>query len=180
MSESLPSGMVAFLFTDVEGSTRRWEESPDAMAGALSIHDGVLTELITDHGGHVFSTTGDAFCAAFRSVVEAARAAAEAQQRLIDVEVGARLLQVRMAIHAGETVERNRNYFGPVLNRTARLMSIGHGGQVLVSQAAASLLSRFERSTSKPHRLWQFCYKLSLGSWLRDLFSARDRTHLHS
>ncbi len=140
MSESLPSGTVAFLFTDVEGSTRLWEEHPDAMASALLVHDRVLAEVIAGHGGHVFSTAGDAFCAAFASVAAATSAAAEAQERLIGIEVDTRPLRVRMAIHTGETVERDRNYFGPVLNRAARLMGIGHGGQVLVSQAAASLL----------------------------------------
>lgn len=131
---------MAFLFTDVEGSTRLWEEHPEAMAEALSVHDRALIEVIEDRGGHVFSTAGDAFCAAFSSVGSAVSTAAAAQDRVNSLEVAGEPLRVRMAIHVGEAVERDGNYFGPVLNRTARLMAIGHGGQVLLSALAVSLL----------------------------------------
>lgn len=131
---------MAFLFTDVEDSTRLWEEHPEAMAEALSVHDRALIEVIEARGGHVFSTAGDAFCAAFSSVGSAVSVAAAAQDRMKSLEVVGEPLRVRMAVHVGETVERDGNYYGPVLNRTARLMAIGHGGQVLISAAAASLL----------------------------------------
>jgi predicted ATPase/class 3 adenylate cyclase len=134
-----PSGVVAFLFTDVEGSTRLWETNPTETSRAIAIHDGMLRETITSHHGHVFSTGGDAFCAAFSSVSDALEAGIAAQLRLVGLEVGGEPLRVRMAVHAGEAYERDGDYFGPVLNRCARLMAAGHGGQVLLSAAAVDL-----------------------------------------
>ncbi|MCU1450472.1 MAG: Adenylate/guanylate cyclase [Acidimicrobiales bacterium] len=122
-----------FLFTDVQGSTRRWQADPEAMATALAEHDRLLHAAVTVHGGRVFKNTGDGMCAVFESATEAVRAALEAQRRL--------QLPVRMAIHSGEAIERDDDFFGVDLSRCARLMEAGHGGQVLVSASAASVAS---------------------------------------
>src|SRR5829696_4303848 len=93
-----PSGTVTFLFTDIEGSTRRWDAQPDAMQRALQRHDAILREAIERHGGHVFKTMGDAFHAAFATPGEALRAAVEAQRTLAANDWGG---AVRMALHTG-------------------------------------------------------------------------------
>ncbi len=138
---SRPTGTVAFLFTDVEGSTRRWESDPDAMAAALARHDALLRAAIEADGGYVFKAMGDAFCAAFATAPDAAAAALRIQHALLDEDfssVGG--MPVRMALHAGSAQEREGDYFGPALNRVARLLAVGHGGQVIVSGTAADLL----------------------------------------
>ncbi len=138
---SRPTGTVAFLFTDVEGSTRRWELDPEKMAGALARHDALLREAIEAHGGYVFKAMGDAFCAAFATTSDAAAAALRIQRALLEEDfssVGG--MPVRMALHAGSAQEREGDYFGPALNRVARLLAVGHGGQVIVSGTAADLL----------------------------------------
>src|SRR4051812_41759702 len=128
-----PSGTVTFLFTDIEGSTRRWETDPEAMRAALVLHDDVLRSVIEAHGGWLFKHTGDGVCAAFGSAREAIDAAVAAQ--------GGLRLPVRMGVASGEVQERDGDYFGPTLNRVARIMAAGHGGQVLVSDATAKLLA---------------------------------------
>jgi predicted ATPase/class 3 adenylate cyclase/Tfp pilus assembly protein PilF len=138
---ALPSGDVTFLFTDIEGSTRLWEEYPDAMREALHRHDSLLHGAITSAGGHVFKTVGDAFCAAFASASQALVAAVNAQRAILAQSWdGVGTLRVRMAVHSGNVVERGGDYFGPTLNRVARLLAIGHGGQTLVSWAAHELI----------------------------------------
>jgi len=135
-----PSGTVAFLFTDIEGSTVRWEAYPDAMKSALRRHDALLREAIERRGGRVFKTIGDAFCAAFGTVRDAADAAFDAQRALAASEWSeVDGVRVRMAIHAGTADERDGDYFGQAVNRVARLLAIGNGGQVLLSQSAAQL-----------------------------------------
>jgi predicted ATPase/class 3 adenylate cyclase len=140
IARSIPTGTVAFLFTDIEGSTRRWEEHRREMSSSLARHDMILKEEIGRGGGYVFKTVGDAFCAAFSTASAAIVAALAVQIRLLeepwDVPGG---ILVRMAIHAGEAEERDGDYFGPVVNRAARLAGAGHGGQVLVSSAVAEL-----------------------------------------
>ena len=142
-----PSGTVTFLFTDIEGSTQAWENDPTAMAPTWRSTTGSYGETIEANGGFVFATGGDSFSAAFGSSTEALTAAAEAQRQLDSSECG---LRVRMGVHSGEAVERDGNYFGPALNRTARLMSIGHGGQILVSATTRELVTigdfEFDRS----------------------------------
>src|SRR5918994_145697 len=137
----LPSGTVSFLFTDIEGSTKRWERQPQAMAAAVARHDSLMRAAIAEHGGHVFKTVGDAFCAAF-STASAALAAALAAQRGLAAEPwgDAGQIRVRMAVHVGVAEERDDDYFGPAVNRVARLMSASHGGQVLLSLSAGELL----------------------------------------
>jgi predicted ATPase/class 3 adenylate cyclase len=137
----LPTGTVTFLFTDIEGSTRLWQRDPRAMQEALARHDELLRTTIEARDGYVFKTVGDAFCAAFGTATDAAEAALACQLALLEEgwaeEVGA--IRVRMALHAGAAEERDGDYFGPPVNRVARLLSAGHGGQVLLSHAAKEL-----------------------------------------
>jgi len=136
----LPTGTVTFLFTDIEGSTARWERDREGMSGVLARHDLLLREAIERRGGAVFKTVGDAFCAAFERAGDALACAAAMQRALADQPWGdAEPVRVRMAIHSGSTEERDGDYFGPPVNRVARLLSLAHGGQVLVSRASAEL-----------------------------------------
>ncbi len=131
---------MTFLFTDIEGSTERWETHREGMKSALARHDQLLGSAIEAHGGYVFKKMGDAYCAAFRTAPEAIRAAIEAQQALAKEDFSAvNSLRVRMALHTGYADERDGDYFGPTVNRVARLLAIGHGGQMLVSAAASDL-----------------------------------------
>ncbi len=140
MPESLPTGTVTFLFSDVEGSTRLWEDHHEEMKTALAAHDKVMRAAIEDNDGHVFSTSGDAYAAAFKRPGQALQAAIAAQAGLADLSVGDSSMRVRMAVHTGSADERDGDYFGPAVNRVARLMSVGNGGQVLVSTATAQLI----------------------------------------
>ena len=141
-STSLPTGTVTFLFTDIEGSTQRWEAHRVEMEDAVGRHDALLRAAVAAHDGSVFKTVGDACCAAFARPQDAVAAAVVAQQTLSAEDFGAvGGLPVRMAIHTGTAQERDGDYFGPTVNRVARLLSIGHGGQVLVSGAAHELLA---------------------------------------
>ncbi len=136
----LPTGTVAFLFSDVEASTRRWERYGEAMRDAMRRHDAILREEIDRRRGYIFKTVGDAFCAAFWTAGEAVDAAVGIQRRLASADFSnVDSLAVRMAIHAGETDERDGDYFGTAVNRAARLVSAGHGGQILLSGDAADL-----------------------------------------
>jgi class 3 adenylate cyclase len=139
---SLPTGTVTFLLTDVEGSTRRWEDAPEAMAAAITRHYVLLEEAIERHGGvrPVEQGEGDSVVGAFSRASDALAAAVDAQRALATEEwpPGAKVL-VRMAIHTGEAQLRDAgNYFGQTVIRCARLRAIGHGGQVLVSDATAA------------------------------------------
>src|SRR6185369_14025773 len=140
-----PSQVVTFLFTDIEGSTRRWESDADAMRAALLAHDKVLRTAIEKHEGFLFSHTGDGVVAAFASPRSAVDAAIAAQRALE--------LPVRMGIATGEAELRGGDYFGTVLNRAARVMAAGHGGQILVADSTASLLSGVDLIDLGPRRL---------------------------
>ncbi len=130
------------LFTDVEGSTRLWEAEAGPMAAALRRHDAILGSAIEQAGGYVFKTVGDAFCAAFWTAPAALTAALSVQKALgAESWPTSRPVRVRMGLHSGVCEERDRDYFGPVVNRAARLEAVAHGGQVLVSGATAELLS---------------------------------------
>ena len=136
---------MTFLFTDIEGSTRRWEADADAMRAALLAHDEVLRTAIEAHGGFLFSHTGDGVVAAFASPKSAVDAAVAAQRALE--------LPVRMGIATGEAELRDGDYFGTVLNRAARVMAAGHGGQILVADSTAGLLSGVDLVDLGPRRL---------------------------
>ena len=140
-TRALPSGTITFLFTDIEGSTKRWETHGDQMRVAVESHDTLLRGIFEKHDGYVFKTVGDAFCVAFFTAPQALVAAFEAQTALAQEDhasVGG--IHVRMGLHTGEADERSGDYFGPTVNRVARLMSVGHGGQVLVGDSTRSLL----------------------------------------
>jgi predicted ATPase len=145
MTAAPPSGVVTFLFTDVEGSTRRWEADAEAMRAALAAHDEVLRNAIEAHGGFLFKHTGDGVCAAFASPRSAVDAGVAAQRALE--------LPVRMGLATGEAELRGADYFGAVLNRAARVMAAGHGGQILVADSAAGLLSGVDLLDLGPRRL---------------------------
>ena len=137
-----PKGTVTFLFTDVEGSTALWEEHPHAMDACLRAHDHIVRSCVAAHDGYVFSTGGDSFAVAFATAHAALDAAVDVQQALSDnVWAGAVTLRVRMGLHTGEAIERADDYFGPPVNRAARLMAAAHGGQILCSEVTARLLA---------------------------------------
>jgi predicted ATPase/class 3 adenylate cyclase len=138
---SPPTGTLTFLFTDIEGSTRLWEHDALAMQAALTRHDELLRSVIEERGGYIFKTVGDAFCCAFLTAPDALEAALETQRRLLSSEWEQNeRLRVRMALHTGAAEERDGDYFGPPLNRVARLLSAAHGGQVLLSLPAQELV----------------------------------------
>jgi class 3 adenylate cyclase len=124
----LPTGTVTFLFTDLERSTRLWEDHPEAMHAALARHDEILRDAIAAHSGHLVKMTGDGAHGAFATADSAARAALDAQRALASEpwpHTGE--LRVRMGIHTGPAVRRDGDYYGTALNRAARLMSVAHG-----------------------------------------------------
>ncbi len=137
-----PAGTVTFLFTDIEGSTKLWEQHPNDMQAALARHDAILRETIEQHNGYVFKTVGDAFCAAFASATDALSASIAAQRSLADEAWPGQIkaVRVRMALHTGVAEEREGDYFGAPLNRVARLEAAGHGGQILLSLATQELV----------------------------------------
>jgi predicted ATPase/class 3 adenylate cyclase/Tfp pilus assembly protein PilF len=142
MSANFPSGNVTFLFTDIEGSTRLWERFPEAMKMALKRHDELLRVAIEAHTGYVFKTVGDAFCAAFANAQDALGAAISIQRSLHEADWPEEMgeLRVRVCMHSGISEERDGDYFGPPLNRAARLLSAGHGGQALLTLTTRSLI----------------------------------------
>jgi LuxR family maltose regulon positive regulatory protein len=143
-----PTGTVTFLFTDIEGSTTLWEQQPQTMSAALARHDAILREIIAAHSGVVFKTVGDAFHAVF-ATAPAAIDAALALQRALHAEgaPSSCQLRVRIALHTGVAELRDGDYFGPPLNRVARLLAAAHGGQILLSLATEQLV----RDQLPPH-----------------------------
>jgi len=138
---ALPQGTITFLFSDIAGSTRLWEQHPRAMPAALARHDALLHESIAAHGGVVFKTVGDSLLAAFAQAPAALAAALAAQQAFVTESWALpEPLRVRMALHTGSAEVRGGDYFGPALNRAARLLDAGHGGQVLLSLATEQLV----------------------------------------
>ncbi len=140
-ARALPDGTLTFLFTDIEGSTTRWEHQQQAMAHALARHDALLRQAIDAYGGQVMKTVGDAFQAVF-TTAPAALEAALAAQRALAAEAWGPIgpIKVRMALYVGMVQLRDGDYFGQALNRVARLCAAGNGGQVLLSHAAQELV----------------------------------------
>jgi predicted ATPase/class 3 adenylate cyclase len=135
------AGTMTFLFTDLEGSTRLWERDPDAMKDALRRHDAILRSAVEGSAGQVVKTTGDGMMAVFGRAFDAVSAALVAQRDLTAQRWPTTVpLRARVGIHAGTADERTGDYFGPAVNRTARIMAVGHGGQVLLSASAAALV----------------------------------------
>ncbi len=154
---TLPTGTVTFLFTDIEGSTKLWENHPEAMKAALAKHDSILKETVESHRGQIVKTTGDGIHAVFPTAIDGINAAITAQIKLnsliLDSQspstnppitnpqspVSSLSLKSRMGLHTGEAELREGDYFGQTLNRAARIMSAGHGGQILISDVVAQV-----------------------------------------
>jgi len=156
----LPTGTVTFLFTDIEGSTERWEWDRQAMASAVARHTAVIDATIQAHGGVLFKTVGDAMQVAFPTAPQAVAAAVAGQRALLAEDWGAvGGLNVRMALHAGEAMPDARgDYLAAPLNRLSRLLATGYGGQILLSQTVqqltrSSLPDRVELHDLGEHRL---------------------------
>lgn len=138
-NNSFPSGTVTFLFTDIEDSTKLWEKHPEAMKSALAKHDTVLKEVIESNNGQIIKTTGDGFHAVFSTAIDAVKASLKAQHEFQssgyfqDSDVS---IRVRMGLHTGEAELRDGDYYGSTLNRATRIMNVGHGGQILLSETA--------------------------------------------
>ena len=164
---------LAFLFTDVEGSTRLWERYPDAMRVALAEHDRILAEAVAAARGEVVKTTGDGIMAVFETARDGVEACLAAQLGLAarDWE-GTGPLRVRMGLHVGEGTGDGSDFHGPAVNRAARIMAAGHGGQVLLSGPTAALVmdqlppgtdlrdlgEHLLKDLARPERLYQLDY----------------------
>jgi predicted ATPase/class 3 adenylate cyclase len=172
-AHDLSTGTVTFLFTDIERSTRLWDEYPEAMQDALVCHDAILRDAIESHGGQVVKSMGDGMVAVFGDASDAVGAAVAAQRGLSEEPWGVTgPLRVRMGLHTGEAQLREGDYFGAALNRAARIMSAGHGGQVLCSAATGTLVrdtlpasvwlvdlgEHRLRDLSRPEHIFQICH----------------------
>ena len=139
----LPTGVVTFLLTDIEGSSGLWEADADAMAAALELHDELIAQTVNEHGGRLLKAKGegDATLTVFRRASDAVACAVELQRTLHGAPwPGGLDLRVRVALHTGEAHERDGDYFGPALNRAARLRSVARGGATVMSQATAEIV----------------------------------------
>jgi predicted ATPase/class 3 adenylate cyclase len=168
---SAPTGIVTFLFTDIEGSTRLWDQHPDAMAQAMETHDALLSDVADAHGGYVFSQAGDGWGISFGSPAVAIDAALAIQEGLSVASWAPPIsaINVRMGVHTGTSVERDGDYFGTTVNRAARVSAVGDGGQILVTNAVRMLVAddggeqwRFRdlgehrlQDLVRPERIWQ-------------------------
>lgn len=149
------TGNIIFLFTDLVGSTRLWEEHPDAMREALARHDDLVGSAVVDHGGQLVKSTGDGKFATFPAASEGIVAAVVAQRALVAMQWPDPVeLRVRMGLHGGVATERQGDWFGADVNRTARVAGVAHGGQILCTEAVASLADdRYELIDLGAHRL---------------------------
>ncbi|MBI2301309.1 MAG: tetratricopeptide repeat protein, partial [Armatimonadetes bacterium] len=139
--DGLPAGTVTFLFTDIEGSVRLWEADPESMRAALARHDEILHDAVAARGGFVFKTMGDAFCAAFTDAAQALAAAAAAQLAILgETFAGGTPVRVRMALYTGEAEAAGGDYFGPPVNRCARLLGVAHGEQIVLASGTAEAM----------------------------------------
>jgi predicted ATPase len=155
---------VTFLFTDIEESTQRWDADASATEALVASHDRLVRTVVEGHGGYVFASLGDGFGVAFARASDAVAAAVELQTSFARDEPSSNALRVRMGVHTGEAVERDGDYFGPTVNRTARIMALAYGGQIVLSAATAALIQGFDtvdlgeyqlRGLSRPERLHQ-------------------------
>src|SRR5438105_2906850 len=141
--DALPSGMVTFVFTDVEGSTSAWEHDPDAMRAALARHDVLIESLVAQYGGHVVRPRGegDSRFVVFVRTSDAVAAACAVQRAFVHERWPTpEPVRVRVALHTGEADLRGGDYYGSAVNRCARLRAFAHGGQVVLSGVTADLV----------------------------------------
>jgi len=174
--DALSTAAVTFLFTDIEGSTRLWEYYPQAMRAALARHDALIRALIDAHSGGVFKTVGDAFYAVFAAAADSAGAALTIQRALQREPWGETgPLRVRVALHTGAAEARDGDYFGPALNRLARMLAACHGGQIVLSQSTQQLVRHALHSDEAEADV-----RLVGGGWLcrRHCRTTEDLSHL--
>src|SRR6476469_5939719 len=141
----LPTGVVTLLFTDVEGSTRLLQELGDGYGEALHEHRRRLRTAFAEHEGVEVDTQGDAFFVAFARASDAVAAAADGQRALADGPI-----RVRMGLHTGEPRLTDEGYVGLDVHKGARIAAVGHGGQVLLSQATRALVDADVRDLGPP------------------------------
>jgi predicted ATPase/class 3 adenylate cyclase len=140
---SLPSGTVTFLFTDIEASTKLWEQYPEAMKPALAEHDSILKNAVESNRGQIIKTTGDGIHAVFTTAIDAVNASLDAQRTFQTSEFFKNYgvsIKVRMGLHTGEAELRDDDYYGGTLNRAARIMGVAYGGQILLSAVTVALV----------------------------------------
>jgi predicted ATPase/class 3 adenylate cyclase len=160
MDSDLRTGALTLLFTDIEGSTRLWEQQPEKMRQALACHDALTRQAVEGNGGTVVKMVGDGAHAAFAEPLDALVATVRLQQALADPHAtNDVVLRVRCGLHTGVVEQRDNDYFGSAVNRAARIMRVAHGGQVLMSRAVAASVQE----------------RLPAGVSLRDLGSVRLR-----
>ena len=137
---SLPGGVVTFVFSDIEGSTRLWESEPEAMRQSLARHDDLVSAMVEEAGGAIFKHTGDGFGAAFASVSAALESAARVAAAVAEEAWPGPPLSLRLGVHSGEAESRGGDYFGPAVNRAARVTDAANGGQILVAESSHQLV----------------------------------------
>ncbi len=140
----MPEGTITFMLTDLQGSTQAWERQPNAMRGAVARHDAILASSVRDHAGSLVEAgrEGNSVLAAFRTAPAAASCALDIQKKFAGEPWPEGLeLKVRVALHNGEAQLREGHYFGPALNRCARLLATCHPGQILLTKATEAVLA---------------------------------------
>ena len=196
---NLPSGTLTFLFTDLESSTELWEKFPQEMKSVLAMHDSILKEAVKSNNGTIVKTTGDGIHAVFSTAVEAVDAALYGQRKIKTAVFSANAelsIRVRMGIHTGESELRDGDYYGTTLNRAARIMSIAHGGQVLLSETTlkvcreqisknVSTLDLGEhrlKGIAAPEHIFQLCHPDLVNEFppLKSLASFKHNLHIQS
>jgi predicted ATPase/class 3 adenylate cyclase len=151
---TLPTGVVTFLFTDIENSSGWWEEHPTEMRTALAAHDTLAASVMADHHGTIVKHLGDGCWVAFRSADHAAAAALDFQHRhQVSNPINGLKLRMRVGLHTGEIEPTERDYFGPVVNRAARIVDLANGSQIVCSSSTAALLSGFTLRSEGMHEL---------------------------
>jgi class 3 adenylate cyclase len=150
----LPAGTVTFLLTDIESSSRHWEEAPNEMRAALSLHDTAMADIVARHGGSIVKHLGDGCWAAFDAAPAAAETAIDLQRKLqAQPENIRKRLKVRIGLHTGNVNPTDGDYFGTVPNRMARVADFANGDQIVCSSATAGLLADFDLRSEGLHKL---------------------------
>lgn len=173
MLEADCNGHLTILFTDVEGSTRRWETALEQMAQSLSLHDQICRNVIAANGGYVFSVAGDSFGALFSTTDDAFQAATRIQRDLDSADwPGDFSIRVRMSLHCGDVIQRDNGAYGPEIVRAALLCEIGHAGQILLSDTVASKFADTDKHYLGCHRLRKISEPQEVYQYGRQTFAA--------
>lgn len=170
-TSALPSGMLTVMFTDVEGSTTHWERHPSETRDAMAVHDQLLRDATAEYGGHMFKHTGDGMGFVFTSPDRAALAAVEVQRQLQRRDWGVLdRLKVRIGLHMGDIEPTGGDYFGPAINRAARIMDIANGDQIAASGVVAGFVTSVDTRRMGAHQL------KGIGTEMIEIVSAPDLT----